>query len=310
MRSGIARNLRSVVRGVPLGLFTSLFSGDVTAAPPAPRGADVQAPAPAPPPEPPECPTTIAGFSMMVARVEAIYEARGQGDFAVEAPRMSACFFELEEPLTSDLAWHYLRARAYSQFAVRNFPAVEAALKASLDIAPDARLPKPIAPGKGHPLYDAQQRALDGASARAEPVPLPEVTRMTWQVNGEPATAYQPDELSAVQLKSPAVGVFYNRELYPGESMSLDDVPGIELAQRQIASQIQLSDRVWIAGGVSAGLAGGAAVFTGLQQRSLQESDEGTSGRTLNRALAGRTAAAGFGAVAVALGVTGAVIRW
>jgi hypothetical protein len=247
---------------------------------------------------------------MMVGRVEAIYEARGQGDFAVEAPKMSACFFELEEPLTPDLAWHYLRARAYTQFAARNFPAVDAALKASLDIAPDARLPKAIAPGKGHLLFDAQQRALDGAIARAEPVTLPEVPRMTWQVNGEPATTYQPDELSALQLKSPAVGVFYNRELYPGEALSLDDVPGLDLAQRQIERQIQLSDRVWIAGGVSAGLAGGAAVFTGLQQRSLQESDEGTSGRTLNRALAGRTTAASFGAVAVALGVTGAVIRW
>lgn len=247
---------------------------------------------------------------MMVGRVEAIYEARGQGDFAVEAPRMSACFFELEEPLTSDLAWHYLRARAYTQFAARNFPAVEAALKASLDLAPDARLPKAIAPGKGHPLFDAQQRALDGANARAEPVPLPEVPRMTWQVNGEPATTYQPDELSALQLKSPAVGVFYNRELYPGESLSLDDVPGLDLAQRQIERQIQLSDRVWIAGGVSAGLAGGAAVFTGLQRRSFQDADAEGYAQAVDRALAGRTATVGFGAVAVALGVTGAVIRW
>lgn len=247
---------------------------------------------------------------MMVARVEAIYESRAQGDFFVEAPRMSACFFELQEPLNPEVTWHYLRARAYAQFAARNFPAAEAALAASLDIDPDARLPKAIAPGQGHPLYDAQQRALASASARAEPVPLPEVPRMSWQVNGVLSTTWQPDELSAVQLQSPAVGVFYNRELYPGESLSLDDVPGLDLAQRQIASQLQLSERVWIAGGVAAGLAGGATAFTGLQRRALQEGGSDSSEQTLRRALAGRNAAFGFGAVAVALGVTGAVIRW
>ena len=247
---------------------------------------------------------------MMVARVEAIYEARAQGDFLAEAPRMVACFSELEEPLSRDVAPHYLRARAYSWFPSRDFAKVEAALRAVHDLEPDARVPTAIAPKAGHPMYDAQARAVSAAGPRPEPVPLPPISGMSYRVNGLPAATIQPDVLNIVQIVSPVIGVFYNRELYPGDVFSLEDVPGLELAQRQVARQIQRSNRLMLGGSGALVLAGGALTYARLQAHALEADPALSVARVYDRQYAGQVAATVLGSAGLTLLGVGVSVRW
>ena len=308
-----ARVTRSWARS---GLLSLAFhSGLAVAAPPSEPRANVQpaSAASATPVQP--CPTSVQGFSMMVARVEAIYEARAQGDFLAEAPRMVTCFTELEEPLSRDVAPHYLRARAYTWFAARDFAKVEAALRAVHDLEPDARVPSAIAPKAGHPMYDAQVRAVSASGPRPEPVTLPPIPGMSYRVNGLPAAAVQPDGLNIVQIVSPAIGVFYNQELYPGETFSLDDVPGLDLAQRQVAHQIQRSNCLMMSGGALV-LAGGALGLTTLVLDRRADAGEVQPGSwdgalsTLVRREALFFASGSVASIGLGLGVAGVTIRW
>lgn len=293
-------------------VVTVLFhSTGVQAAPPLAPGAVTQpTPASAKPAEPAPCPTTREGYSALVTRVEASYEARAEKEFLADAARLSACFPALEEPLSGSVAAHDLRARAYIFFAARDFDAVEAALLASLDLEPDARVPTAIAPRAGHPMFDAQQRALDRVAHRAEPVLLPPLPRLSLTINGVSSDSYQPDELTVLQLTSPMTGVIYNRVLKPGEVFTPEDVPGLPLVQRQIARQVRLSERVWIAGGVALALSGGATLYSHVAARSLDEASPDEVGSALDRVSAGRAVATGLAGTGLTLGVTGAVIRW
>ncbi len=252
---------------------------------------------------------------MMVARVEAIYEARAQGDFLAEAPKMIACFAELEEPLSRDVAPHYLRARAYSWFPSRDFAKVEAALRALHDLEPDAHVPSKIAPVPEHPMAVAQAHAIDTTTPRPEPVSLPPIPGMSYRVNGVSTAVIRPDVLNVVQIVSPAIGVFYNRELYPGETFSLKDVPGLDLAQRQVAHQIQRSNRLMMSGGALV-LAGGALGLTtilldrhadmgGVQPDSWDDARSMVVRREALLLTSGTITTFGLG-----LGVAGVTVRW
>lgn len=309
MRSESCSRLRRLSCALPVVLAMLFHGGDAPAAPPPAPGAGVQA-SPAKPADAPPCPTTREGYGALVSRVEASYEARAEKEFLADAARMSACFPTLEEPLSPSVAARDLRARAYIYFAARDLGAVEAALRASLDLEPDARLPAAIAPRAGHPLFDAQQRALDQAERRAEPVPLPPLPRLSFTVNGVSSDSYQPDELTVLQLTSSMTGVIYNRVLKPGDVFTTGDVPGLPLVQRQIARQVRLSDRIWVAGGVSLALSGGAALYSRSQALSLEEASPAEVGAVLDRVSAGRALAAGLACTGLTLGVTGAVIRW
>lgn len=247
---------------------------------------------------------------MMVARVEAIYEARAQGDFLAEAPRMVACFAELEEPLSRDVAPHYLRARAYSWFPSRDFAKVEAALRAVHDLEPDARVPSKIAPVAEHPMAVAQAHAIGTTTPRPAPLPLPPIPGMSYRVNGVPAATIQPDVLNVVQIVSPAIGVFYNRELYPGDAFTLDDVPGLELAQRQVARQTQRSNRLMLGGGGALVLASGAFTYARLQARALEADPELSVATVYDRQYAGQVASTVLSAAGLTLLGVGVSVRW
>ena len=310
MRSHFRR--ARVIRGwAILSLLSLAFhSVSTAAAPPNEPRANVQPASAASAAQQQPCPTSNAGFSMMVARVEAIYEARAQGDFLAEAPRMVACFAELEEPLSRDVAPHYLRARAYSWFPSRDFAKVEAALRAVHDLEPDARVPSAIAPKAGHPMYDAQARAVTASGPRPQPVTLPAIPSMSYRVNGVPTATVMPDVLNVVQIVSPAIGVFYNQEMYPGEPFSLDDVPGLDLARRQVAQQIQRSNRLMLGGGGALVLAGGAFTYARLQARAL-EADPGLSvAEVYDRQYAGQVAATVLGTAGLTLLGVGVCVRW